>query len=276
VSPNALEYFARFIEKETGIIFDQSNTYQLRARLEEIMKAEGIPSLDELALKFLAPLGAEPALRERLLDHATNNETLFFRDPAFFSGIETFLVTEVLPRAPREIRIWSAASSTGQEALSVAMTLEELSRKVALPPFRIFATDISRRALAKAQSGVYTDFEVRRGLSAERRDRFFVREGDSWRVRAATHGKISFGYNNLIRSSVTETFHIILCRNVLIYQSVDVKRMVVRRLMQQLEPNGGLLLGVGETLLGVHESARTTLVGTVLFYRNIHGLAGAA
>lgn len=274
---NALEFFSKYIEKETGIVFQDSNLYQLKSRLEEVSKGENLQSIEELAMLFLSSQGPDKCLRDRLLDHSTNNETLFFRDPGFFKAIENFIVSEILPLAPKEIRIWSAASSTGQEALSVAMTLDDLHRRLCLPPVKILGTDISHRALRKARSGHYTDFEVRRGLSDDFRDRYFLREGDGWRIRPTIMGKISYDYNNLIRSSVKESFHIILCRNVLIYQTLDMKKNVVQRLFQQIEPGGGLLLGVGETLLGVQEKVTTTMVGNVIFYRrNKEGLIEVA
>lgn len=275
MSLNTLDFFARYIERETGILFQDVNLYQLKTRLEEIVRSEQLTSVDELAMLFLTSAGPSSKLKERLLDHSTNNETLFFRDPAFFNAIEVFIKTEILLAAPKELRIWSAASSTGQEALSVAMTLEALSEKIPIPPYRIIATDISHKALAKARAGIYSDFEVKRGLDDEKKLRHFTRENEGWKVKPSLQSKITFSYNNLIRSTVNETFHIILCRNVLIYQNINVKRDVVDRLFRQMEPGGGLLLGVGETLLGVKEKAQTSMIGNVIFYRNTDGLMEA-
>ncbi len=266
MQPNAIEFFAHYIEKETGIVFSSNNLYQLKSRLDDIVKSENLTSMDDLANRFLS--GPNALLKQRLLDHATNNETLFFRDPNFFRAIENFILTEVLLDAPREIKIWSAASSTGQEALSVAMSLDALSNRVSLPPFRIVATDISRKALTRAKVGIYSDFELTRGLDSERRDRYFRKHADGWQVRSDILSKVQYSYNNLIHSSVTETFHLILCRNVLIYQNMETKKNVVGRLFRQLEPNGGLLLGVGETLLGVRDRVTTSMIGNVIFYRN--------
>lgn len=128
MSLNAMEFFAQMIERETGIVFQDINMYQLKTRLEEIVKFEKLSSIEEYALKFQG-LVVSSAMKQRLLDHATNNETLFFRDPGFFSALEEFLVKEIFPTSPAEIKIWSAAASTGQEALSIAMTLDELSQK---------------------------------------------------------------------------------------------------------------------------------------------------
>ena len=266
MSHNSIEFFAKYIEKETGIVFQDINLYQLKTRLEEIVEREKAGSVDQLCAKFQMSL-VDSGLKQRLLDHSTNNETLFFRDPAFFSGIENFIIKEVLPHHPKEIKIWSAAASTGQEALSVAMVLDELSKKIFLPPVSIMATDLSRRAINRAKSGIYNDFEVRRGLSDERRNNYFTKESDGWHVKPSIHQKIKFDYNNLIQSTVNESFHLILCRNVLIYQKVEMKKMVIESLYRQLDNNGGILLGVGETLLGIRENVESSMIGNVIFYK---------
>jgi chemotaxis protein methyltransferase CheR len=276
MSLNSIDFFSKFIERETGIVFHDINLYQLKTRLEEIVKFEKLGSIEEYALKF-QNMTASSAQRQRLLDHATNNETLFFRDPTFFGAFEEYIRQEVLPSKPAEIKIWSAAASTGQEALSIAMVLDELSRKINLPPYSITATDISEKAIAKAKSGLYSDFEVMRGLSDERKQKYFSKAADGWHVKQNIHSRIKFGYNNLIRPQVTETFHLILCRNVLIYQKVEMKKNVVDGLYRQLEPNGAILLGVGETMLGIRDQVETSMIGNVIFYRkNKSALKGAA
>lgn len=276
MSLELIKFFANYIEKETGIIYSDTNVYQLQSRLEEICKHFNLASLTELHQEF-AKVIPNPAYKQKLLDHATNNETLFFRDVAFFSALENYLLREVLLDMPDEIRIWSAASSTGQEALSVAMTLEEMSARVPLPPYSIIATDISEKALNKARSGFYNDFEVMRGLSDERKHRFFNREKDGWQVKSHLLSKIKFNYNNLIRPTVGGEFHIVLCRNVLIYQKVEVKKTIADYLLRQLAPTGALLLGVGETLLGINNDVDMVLTGNVIFYRPKNkGRAGAA
>lgn len=266
MSRESIEFFSKLIEKETGIVYGDFNVYQLQTRLEEICKHEKIASLDELQKKF-SGLIVDQTLKQKLLDISTNNETLFFRDPTFFAALESYLLREVLLDLPSEIKIWSAASSTGQEAVSVAIALQELSEKVSLPPFSIVATDICEKALLKARSGVYSDFEVMRGLSEDRKNKHLDRRTEGWQVKPSIHNKIRFGYNNLIKSTVTGPFHIILCRNVFIYHKVEVKKMIVESLLKQLGPTGAIMLGVGETLLGVKDEMQTTMVGNVIFYR---------
>ncbi len=265
MSHEILKFFSQFIERETGIVYQESNLYQLQSRLEEIVKLEKLEGLNELHRIFLGTVN--PFLRQKLLDISTNNETLFFRDPSFFAAISDFIIKDVLPSAPSEIKIWSAASSTGQEAISIAITLEELAKKRALPPFSILGTDISEKALAKAKSGFYTEFEVQRGLSDERKNQYFSKSELGWQLKPQIQSKISFRYNNLTRSTVKGPFHIILCRNVLIYQKVECKKGVVQNLLSQLDMHGGLMLGVGESLLGILDDVSPQMMGNVPFYK---------
>lgn len=258
-----VQFFANYIERETGIIYSDVNLYQLQSRLEEIIKTEQLNSIEALQSYISSN---HQLYRQKLLDLATNNETLFFRDPSFFAAISEYVVKEILPHKPTEIKFWSAASSTGQEAVSLAITMDELSRRVALPPYSILATDICDRALNKGRQGFYTEFEVNRGLSDERKHRYFSPVPDGWKVKSEIHSRIRFGQNNLIKPSVMESFHLILCRNVLIYQKIDSKKEVVNFLLNRLTPQGALLLGVGETLLGIVDNVSPHLVGSVGFY----------
>lgn len=266
MSLKSIEFFSKYIEKETGIIFMESNLYQLKTRLEEIVAQEKLASIDDLAAKFQG-FGLSLSLKQKLLDHSTNNETLFFRDPGFFTALESFVQTEIAKQFPSEIKIWSAAASTGQEALSVAMVLDELSKRIPLPPVSILATDISEKAINKARAGLYSDFEIRRGLSEERKNNYFTKVGENWQAKPSIHSKIKFGINNLIQSTVMDQFHLILCRNVLIYQKIEMKKVVVESLSSQLAKSGALMLGVGETMLGISDGFETKVVGNVVLYK---------
>jgi chemotaxis protein methyltransferase CheR len=265
MSPDHLVFFSSYIERETGIIYSDSNLYQLKARLDELIRKESLKDLEDLQSKLVC--AGNEIIHRKLIDLATNNETHFFRDPSFFEGIIAFLEKEILPQNPTEIRIWSAASSTGQEALSVAMTLEQYGQRRQLPPYKILATDICERVLTKCKSHFYTEFETTRGMSPAIRQQFFTPVEGGWKVNDRIAQKVSFDFNNLIRPTVTGSFHLILCRNVLIYQTVDRKKEVVRHLFKQLAPKGGLILGVGETLLGVSDEAPPKLFGNVAFYQ---------
>ena len=266
MSPNSILAFAQFIQKETGITFSETNLYQLQTRLEELVKMEKLESIEDLFKKVTSYQYA--GLKQRLIDHATNNETLFFRDPGFYVAMEQFIIQEILIHSPSEIKIWSAAASSGQEAISVAITIDEMMDKYKLPKVTITATDICEKVIHKARQGRYSDFEISRGLSEERKKKYFTKQTEGWQVRDSILNKITFGMNNLIQPTVQDKFHLILCRNVLIYQTIDIKRTAVNGLYQRLEPTGGILMGVGETMLGIRDSVETTQIGSVIFYRN--------
>ncbi|PIP89909.1 MAG: hypothetical protein COW01_00350 [Bdellovibrionales bacterium CG12_big_fil_rev_8_21_14_0_65_38_15] len=266
MSPETLSFFAHIIEKETGIIYQDINLYQLKTRLEEIMKTEGFEKIEDLE-KIFKSASLPLLLKRKFLDHATNNETLFFRDPTFFNALQNFVLTEILLENPKQIKIWSAASSTGQEAISTAIALDELSKKMTIPPFSIVATDISEKALAKAQAGIYSDFEISRGLSPERKANYFSKVEGGWKINPEISSKINYGYNNLINSAVYGPFHIILCRNVLIYHKVETKKIVLDSLFSQLDSDGAILMGVGETMLGLRDKVSTRVIGNVTFYK---------
>lgn len=258
-----LRFFADLIEKETGIIYGESNYYHLETRLLDISRAHQL-SVDELRSQIR--LGRRD-LREVLIDQATNNETLFFRDAAHFSALEKFIVDELLPLKLPELKIWSAACSTGQEAVSLAIVLSELSEKHALPKYSVLATDISQKALRRATEGSYTDFEVRRGLPPQLKEKYFQAEANGWAVSSKILSRIEYRTNNLLQSTVTGEFHLILCRNVLIYHRLETKGRVVKELLEHLHPSGALILGVGESLLGVSERASVkTLDGVNLYF----------
>ncbi len=265
-----LQFFAKEIEAELGIVYSESNYFQLQNRLEEIAKQVG--ANDIYALYESAKGGLTGPLKQLLLDIATNNETSFFRDPKIYKSIETLLFgQDTSPLQPYEtLRIWSAACSTGQEPLSLAMMLTERSEKTkAALSFNILATDISERVLNKAKTGVYTQLEVQRGLPAPMMLKYFTKDDqDRWTAsmelrRHIEYGKLNlrdkFGFNGL--------FHTILCRNVLIYQSVEGKRDILTRITEALCPGGYLILGAGESLIGLSNDFEHKTVDGVIIYR---------
>lgn len=264
-NPQTILKFAKLIEEEIGIVFQDHNLFQLRTRLEDFGKVEGISSIDEMFLRFQDKTKA--SFRRKLINLVTNNETSFFRDPTFFKSLNMVVREQVSLRRPHEIRIWSAASSTGQEGLSIAMTLIELAQEISLPAFHILGTDISTKAIDKANSATYSDFEINRGLSEERRAKFFMRSGNDWVARPTIKDRVLFQYNNLLTNVVTGPFDFIFCRNVLIYLNVDRKKTIVQSLVRQLRPGGSLFLGVGETLLGVSDYLEFTNIEGVPVYR---------
>lgn len=264
--PDALSYCSHLIEQETGIIFNDSNRFHLESRIAELLKQEGMRDIYQLIDNLRT--NQSSALRQKFLDLATNNETLFFRDAYFFKGFIEYLTTHVLPKKPVELKIWSAACSTGQEAISIAIALDELSKTMTLPPWSIIGSDICSRAVDRAKKGHYTDFEMDRGLSPERRARYFKKEAQGWSINSEISSRITYRSNNLLRPVITDKFTFIFCRNVLIYQKVEQKAYIFRDLLRKLEPNGAVILGVGETMLGISDQVQSLVLGNVIFYQN--------
>jgi len=266
-----LKYFSSYIEKEVGIIYSDHNAFQLRNRLEEIAKMMGEASIN--TLYATAQKGIAGAFKQMLLDVATNNETSFFRDPKVFRAIEQTVLPALLESGSgtkKEIKIWSAASSTGQEAVSLAILLEEQKAKLKDPfSFRVVGSDISERVLSKAREGLYSQLEVQRGLPAALMIKYFSKdERDRWAVRPAIRQKMEFRRQNLKESfAQIGKFGLILCRNVLIYQNVESKKEILDRISEQLEPGGFLILGSGESLIGLSQDYHQVAVDGAVIYR---------
>ena len=263
-----LPFFAKFIEKESGIIYAEHNHFQLQNRLEDIMRLLGMNDLTNLYDR--AKTGIDGPFRQLLIDLATNNETSFFRDPKLFKAMETLFLSSTEAASGGPLRIWSAASSTGQEALSLAMMIEEFNRTTGKKiPYSILGTDISERVLERARTGTYSQLEVQRGLSSPLLVRYFSKDpGDRWQAKDAIRAGIEFKKMNLKdRFPMARPFHLILCRNVLIYQTVAAKKEILSRITEALLPGGILALGSGESLIGLSSDYETLTVEGAILYR---------
>jgi chemotaxis protein methyltransferase CheR len=256
------------VRERTGIVLTPDKAYLVSSRLEPIARAEGLAGVPGL----LAHLkNAPPAvLLQRCVDAMATHESSFFRDGAPFEQ----LCKEVLPaliaarQATRSLRIWSAACSSGQEPYTIAMILQEMSAQLSGWRVEIVATDMSEAILGKAKAGVYSDFEVRRGLSPERLKRWFTPQGTSWQVAPALRQMVQFRPHNLLQGAAgLGTFDVILCRNVLIYFDMDRKRQILDDLGGALAVDGALYLGSAETVLGVSTAFRPAPTSRGLFRR---------
>lgn len=265
-------YFAKWIENETGIIYADHNLYQLQDRLEQLMRHFHLSSLEELQKKAEAGISGE--FRQILVDISTNNETSFFRDPKFFDCLEKKILPALILKCGMlaQIKIWSVASSTGQEPYSVAMILNEMSQRLDQPPPHILATDIAEKVLKRARVGHYTDIEIGRGLSPEQKKRYFNADiNGGYTLDSKIRSMVDFQKLNL-RShfSMNRQFDLILCRNVLIYQRVPAKCQIIAQLTSHLKTDGVLLLGSGESLIGLSDNYRQTLIDGVPVYKKIN------
>ncbi|MBL7716494.1 MAG: protein-glutamate O-methyltransferase CheR [Bdellovibrionales bacterium] len=246
-----LDYFAGMIEKETGIRFSDGTYYQLEARLEELASKFGYKAgIEELYHTILD--NQDPALKKLIFEKATNNETYFFRDPKLFNALETRFIPELKEKFGAPIRIWSTACSSGQESYSISILLQKLGIPAA--GFDYLCSDINEAILERARTGKYSQLEVQRGLSTPDLIRYFRKStvDSSWEVVSSLKDSLRFARINLLEAwPHKKKFHLILCRNVLIYQSIENRRQIMRRLVDALEPGGYLAMGAGESLVGI-------------------------
>ncbi len=262
-------FISLLLKKRSGLAIDTDKTYLLESRLLPIARQCGVQDLSEF-VQLLKTKPAENVIAE-VVDAMTTNESMFFRDKKPFDQLRQI----ILPRIKKihrsgKIRIWCAACSNGQEPYSVAMALLEEAENMAGFTYEILATDISLRVLAKAKEGLYSQFEVQRGLPVQMLLKYFQQKpGALWQVNAILQDMVTFRQQNLL-DDLTKLgkFDIILCRNVLIYFDDPMKRAILGRISQLLHPESVLMLGSAETVIGI--SDKYQLLGNE---RGIHILA---
>ncbi|MGB3723500.1 MAG: protein-glutamate O-methyltransferase CheR [Pacificimonas sp.] len=252
-TPASFAIFAQLLKRHAGLNLRPEKSYLLAARLSSILRREDNITLDALAVRLT---GAEPglmALEREIVEAMLNHETFFFRDILPFEELER----SVYPRlktaraASRRISIWCAACATGQEPFSIAIQLAEQRAPWTGWDVDILASDISHRALARAKSGAYTQFEVQRGLSTERLLMHFNKEGESWRILDDIRRRVRFEQRNLCAAPPPgRKFDIVFARNVLMYLGKEEKARALDNLRRSLADDGVLILGAAETVFG--------------------------
>lgn len=239
----------RFLVQNAGLALDVNQAYLAESRLLPVAQSNGFPSVDMLLGQLQS--GFNPALAQAAVEAMTTHETLFFRDRSLFDQIRAHILPKLMrARADsRRLRIWCAACSTGQEPYSLAILLEEEASKFDGWEVEIVATDVSHAAIAAARDGLYSQFEVQRGLPIQILLRYFSQEGDRWRLSAALRDRVSFRQHKLIRDcSGLGAFDLVLCRNVLIYFTAGMRRDVLARVSRQVAGSGYLALGASECI----------------------------
>lgn len=244
----------QFILQKTGIVISNEKRYLIETRLDPIRRQLGLASLADVINR----LRVHDLQVERLtIDALTTNETLFFRDKAPFELLRDVILPKLIAarRSTGSLRIWSAACSSGQEAYSIAMMLDEMRPQIAGMKIEIIATDISEKVVQQAKAGVFSQFEVQRGLPIKHLLKYFRQEGLRWHIDQALGRNISFRQGNLMLPFNTlGRFDIIMCRNVMIYFAEPTKRDILKRLADVLAPDGCVILGGAETVLGLTDA----------------------
>lgn len=251
VSDSSSRILAGLLEARTGQQLALSRRWRIETALSSILRERGIAQLEELITTLV--MGRETALATRVVEALLNNETYFLRDRNPFD----LLAREVLPtlaerrKAHRRIRIWSAGCSTGQEAYSLAMLFARDPQMWRGWTIDILATDVSTSVVERARAGVYTQFEVQRGLGVQEMLRCFDECDDGWRIDAALRRSVRFQVHNVLDAPPSPNqFDLVLCRNVLLYFCAEKRTKAFARLSSAMAPDAWLMLGAGETVIG--------------------------
>jgi chemotaxis protein methyltransferase CheR len=274
LSPAGFETLAGLLKSRSGLVIGPDKLYLLETRLAPILRRDGLRDLATLADRLRTVTLATEALARDVVEAMTTNESFFFRDEKPFQHVRTVALPRLLAaRTPgTPLRIWSAAASSGQEAYSLAMILAECRSTLGERRIEILGTDLARDQLARARDGLYTQFEVQRGLPVQMLVRYFRKEDANWRIAEAIRGLVQFREWNLLADlRPLGQFDIVFCRNVLIYFDQPTKARVLDAIAARLAPDGMLYLGGAETVLGI--SSRFAPLANE---RGVYGLAGAA
>jgi chemotaxis protein methyltransferase CheR len=251
LTPPDYEFLRKLLKERSGLDLSSDKQYLVESRLVPLAHRSGLSGIPELVQKMKS--GAD-ALTSEVVEAMTTNETFFFRDKIPFDHLnETIIPALVQARASRRsLRIWCAASSTGQEPYSIAMCLKEAGPSLAGWRIEIVATDLSLGVLEKSKAGLFSQFEVQRGLPIHMLVKYFTQAGDLWQLNADIRAMVQHRQLNLLQDfSHLGTFDIIFCRNVLIYFDQATKAGILDRLARMLEPDGVLALGAAESVVGI-------------------------
>ena len=246
------DIYKDLLKEKSGLVITQDKAYLLESRLTPVATKWDFASLDLLTAHLRGV--PDPKLINDIVEAMTTNETSFFRDMRPFDTFRDvgmpFLLKERMHE--RKFRIWCAAASSGQEPYSIAMLLKNQESQFARWTIDIVGTDISHDILAAAKKGLYSQFEVQRGLPVQMLVQYFKQEGDRWQISDDIKKMIEYKYFNLLDSMASMGQNdVIFCRNVLIYFDESDKRDILNRMAKQLKPDGFLFLGGAETVIGI-------------------------
>lgn len=268
-------FIAREAKARSGLVLNADQAYLIETRLGPIARRENLGSVSELAAA--ARLRRDERLTWQISDALLTNETSFFRDRTPFRTLRDTIIPELQRmRGTEKIRIWCAACSTGQEPFSIAMMVDEMRAEGRGADIEIIATDISERVLEKARAGLYSQFEVQRGLPIQMLLRHFEKTGEAWRIADRIRAMVRFQRFNLLDDlRPLGKFDVILCRNVLSYFDPATKHAVLEKLAAQMNDQAVLVLGAGETTANVTETFTATGAGRGFHARRTGALQAA-
>ncbi len=252
MSPDDFAWLRKLLKERSGLVLAAEKQYLAESRLLPLARKHGLASLAELVARLKTPQAL--ALISEVVDAMTTNETFFFRDKMPFEHLRDTVMPALIAARSREkrIRIWCTAASTGQEPYSIAMVLKGMNAQLAGYTVQILATDLCHAVLQRAREGLYSQFEVQRGLPIQQLVKYFAQVGERWQIVPELRAMVQFRTLNLLNDFKTlGTFDLVFCRNVLIYFDQPAKTDVLTRIARQIPDDGYLVLGAAETVVGL-------------------------
>lgn len=251
-SDSAYRILMGLLEARTGQTLSPSRIWRIEMSLKPVLQAHKLADMDALVAALVG--GTDKSLLDDVIDAMLNNETFFFREHLLFDDIAATALDTLrqINAASRQLTIWHCGVSTGQEAYSLAMQLAEQQDRWAGWTIDIIGTDVSRRAIARARAGIYSQFEIQRGLPAQRMVRWFDQTDAGWLAKADLRRRVEFSVQNLLidRPPLPRPADLVFCRNVLLYFAPDTRQKAFARVRSVAARHAFLVLGAGETVLG--------------------------
>ncbi len=262
ISENEFKDTYSYVLKETGIVLDNTKEYLIKNRLIPLVESLGLSSMNDL----LKRSKQDRSINLKFIDAISTNETSFFRDLKPFDLIKMHLAPQYLSNS-NTLTIWSAASSTGQEAYSTAMVLDEILVDPSDINVQIYGTDISSDAVQKANRGEYSKFELSRGISENQKIKYFTQDDNGFKIIDSLRSIVQFSKGNLLTSLLPESkYNIVMCRNVAIYFSQENKRLLIERIHKTLKPSGALIIGSTESIFGIEDLFKRESFHNITYY----------
>lgn len=257
ITAEEIKLVTKYIYEISGIYLDESKKYLLETRLNGVAEEQGCSTFQDLLKK--AKTDVSKSIERKIIDAISTNETLFFRDTGPFQLLQHKIFPELIdartPKAPQlktNLKVWSAASSTGQELYSVAIVLHELLGDMSKYSIKLLGTDISDAAVSQASSGKFNKFEIERGLARDKLTKYFTMSGQTWKINDQIRASVNFRKFNLMTPFTgLGKFDVVLCRNVAIYFTLEDRKKLFNKIADVLEPDGYLIIGSTESLTGI-------------------------
>ncbi len=277
MSPVDYEFLRKYLKERSGLVLSADKQYLVESRLLPVARSAGFANLGDLVRALM--LGNTGVLMTAVVEAMMTHESFFFRDKLPFDHFrQTIMPALIAARSNvRTIRIWCAAASTGQEPYSLAMCLREMEQKIAGWRIELLATDIGNDVLDKARQGLYSQFEVQRGMPIQLLIKHFTQVGELWQIAPDIRSMVKYQQLNLLADfAKLGRFDLILCRNVLIYFDTEAKISVLNRLARSTASDGYLMLGAAETVVGLTNSFKVVPDKRGLYVPNIGAMSPSA